>query len=259
VTTESIWLTIVTVVKDDQAGLERSARSLSVQNRAGVEYLVIDSSADASSSAGVLEESGISSSSIQWCEPRGIYSAMNFGLELARGKYVYFLNAGETFRDSTVLEDLNRIVLLKAPAWIVGRVQILEQSGDCVTSAPWDYKAEKKALFARGLFPPHQGTIVRTATLRSVGGFNQQFTIAADYAAALSLSRVDDPFMTNQVIATFFEGGISTTRWQDSFREFHQARVEVFAPRGLAALCERIRYWRHFSSVWLVRKMRKIS
>ncbi len=144
-----------------------------------------------------------------------------------------------------------------SPTWIVGRVQILEQSGKRVISASWDYQSERKALFARGLFPPHQGTVVSTAVLRSISGFDERFRIAADYAAALSLSQIQDPLMTDRVIGTFSEGGVSTTRWQESFREFHKARRQVFSPRGLVALSEQLRYWKHYSSVWLVRKVRR--
>jgi len=251
------WLSIVTVVKDDIEGFQRSIDSLSQQSLAGVELVLVDSSASALEIPAFLSDYLITDYQSEWVEPQGIYSAMNRGLELARGDYIYYLNAGDSFFDQSVIGDLGALVAESSPAWIIGRVQILEQTGASVTSAVWDYETEKKALFARGLFPPHQGTVVKTEALRSVGGFDERFAIAADYAAALSLSQVHDPLITERVIATFFEGGISTTNWQDSFREFHFARQEVFAPRGLAALEERFRYWRHFLSVWLVRKVRR--
>ena len=251
------WLSIVTVVKDDIEGFQRSIDSLSQQSLAGVELVLVDSSASALEIPAFLSDYLITDYQSEWVEPKGIYSAMNRGLELARGDYIYYLNAGDSFFDQSVIGDLGALVAESSPAWIIGRVQILEQTGASVTSAVWDYETEKKALFARGLFPPHQGTVVKTEALRSVGGFDERFAIAADYAAALSLSQVHDPLITERVIATFFEGGISTTNWQDSFREFHFARQEVFAPRGLAALEERFRYWRHFLSVWLVRKVRR--
>ncbi len=124
-------------------------------------------------------------------------------------------------------------------------------------SGRWDYQSEKRALFARGLFPPHQATIVSTESLRSVSGFNTEYSIAADYAAALALSQVADPVMTDRVIATFVEGGVSTTRWKESFREFHRARREIFEPKGFQSLGEHLNYWRHFTTVTFVRRLRR--
>ena len=252
------WLTVVTVVKDDLAGLEKTIRSLVEQvDLSGVEYLVIDSSENSATVETVVKDSLIAGALFSWCEPQGIYAAMNTGLSLARGKYIYYLNAGDLLADPHVIADLKQTIEAVNPAWIVGRVEISEVSDKTVVSESWDYHAEKRALFARGLFPPHQGTIVRTESLRAAGGFDAKYSISADYAAALSLSLVSDPFMTDRVIATFFEGGVSTERWQDSFREFHQARRLILKPQGFASLVECFHYGKHFASVWLARHLRR--
>ena len=252
------WLTVVTVVKDDLAGLEKTIRSLVEQvDLAGVEYLVVDSSKNSTTVETAVKDSLIAGALFSWCEPQGIFAAMNTGLSLARGKYIYYLNAGDLLADPQVIADLKQTIKAADPVWIVGRVEISEVSGKTVVSKSWDYHTEKKALFARGAFPPHQGTIIRTDSLRAAGGFDAKYSISADYAAALSLSLVSDPLMTDRVIATFFKGGVSTERWQDSFREFHQARALILKPRGFTSLVVRFHYGKHFASEWLVRNIRR--
>lgn len=258
VTSKDPWLTIVTVVKDDHRGFVATVESLREQDLSGVEFIVIDGSAHATECAALVEESELSEVvdlTVEWSEPAGIYPAMNRGLELARGEYIFYLNAGDLLFDGNVVGEIGEIVRLKKPEWIVGLVQIDEQSGSQVRSTYWDYAKEKSALFSRGLFPPHQGTIVKTSALRLVGGFDEQYAIAADYRAALALSKIADPVMIDRVIARFREGGTSTQRWQESFREFHRARVEVFQPRGVDAFIEKIRTFSHFARVWLVRNV----
>jgi hypothetical protein len=50
--------------------------------------------------------------------------------------------------------------------------------------------------------------------------------------------KVDHP-TGDFVIATFAEGGVSTTRWQESFRQFHAARISILRPSGALAIRER--------------------
>jgi glycosyltransferase involved in cell wall biosynthesis len=252
------WLTVVTVVKNDIAGLEKTIRSLVEQvDLSGVEYLVIDSSVNSTATETAVSDSLISGARFNWCEPQGIYAAMNIGLSLARGRYIYFLNAGDLLADPRVLADLKHSMNDIDPVWVVGRVEISGASGNTVLSKNWDFHSEKKALFARGIFPPHQGTIVRTESLREVGGFDSEYLISADYAAALSLSLLSDPLMTARVIARFTEGGISTWNWKESFREFHSARRSILEPKGFSSVREYFNYWKHFASVWLIRSLRR--
>jgi len=251
------WLTVVTVVKDDPQGFERTLKSLIQQDLAAVEFVVVDSSSDSETIPKILAQVTLPALHFDWIVPSGIYSAMNAGLRQAQGEYIYFLNAGDTFYDENVLEGIRAISESLQPIWIVGRVEIYERSGARVLSASWDYQNEKKALFARGRFPPHQGTFVRTDSLRSVGGFDEQFAIAADYATTLSLSEISTPHVTDRLIAKFFEGGVSTDRWQNSFREFHLARRLILKPRGFNSLVERFNYWKHFASVWIIRNFRR--
>ena len=52
---------------------------------------------------------------------------MNTGLSLARGRYVYYLNAGDLLTDPQVLADLKQLNPRDIdPVWVVGRVEISE-------------------------------------------------------------------------------------------------------------------------------------
>jgi GT2 family glycosyltransferase len=226
----------------------------------GVEWLIIDSSADRDAAQSLLSvtESNVPVTRISWTEPAGIYPAMNVALHEARGQFILFLNAGDSLVSPGVLSQLHRLwreSALDVVNWIVGRVRIISRSGRSIDSASWSYPEEKSALFARGAFPPHQGTIVRTEVLRSIGGFDARYAIAGDYHCALRLSQMDAPLMTDLVIAEFREGGVSTTQWRQAAREFHQARTEVFAPKGRTWFVERWYRMRIFVAMFIYRDL----
>ena len=246
-------LTIVTVVKDDASGLADTIDSIDDQGiHEAVEHVIVDSSTPP-----VVLEGGANphvSRRLEPTPPEGVYPAMNRGLDLAAGDYVWFLNAGDTLVEPSTLHHVLQM-LGSSPAWVVGRVRIIDRSGNTVDSARWDFATEKRRAFARGRFPPHQATIVRTSHLRDLGGFDTDYRVAADYQAALKLACATDPAMTDRVLAEFREGGLSTVRWKSAHREFHQARRQVMQLRGAPGLME---YWNTgigFCAEWLHRSV----
>ena len=244
------WLTIVSAVRDDLEGLQRTFESLRTQDLEGVEVLVLDSSSDRASVGDVCGDIA----AVEWMEPQGVYAAMNTGLQHASGKYVQFLNAGDCLHDDSVLQRVRACVASEAQ-WMFGPVEIVGKDGKRTVTPVWDYSVEKKHMFARGLFPQHQGTFARRELLQKLGEFNTSFRIAADYALFLRMSQVSDPLELDFVVADFHEGGLSSERWQESFREFHRARIETLCPTGTTRLSEQWDYVRHFSRVWAYRSV----
>ncbi|MCE7065559.1 glycosyltransferase family 2 protein [Dyadobacter sp. CY326] len=102
-------LTIVTITFNAEKFLERTLRSVdaalqNVGEPERLEYLIID----AKSRDKTLEIANRFTfiSNIVSEPDRGLYDAMNKGLALAQGKYVWFLNAGDEIFDSNVLARL---------------------------------------------------------------------------------------------------------------------------------------------------------
>ena len=236
-------LTVVTVTRNDHVGLARTAQSIAEQmspSADALEWLVISGSDDVGSDEAVLRSSLVQRPpQLIVRKPQGVYAAMNAGLEAASGTFVHFLNSGDTFADPQSLDCIVEAVRSDTDLqWVVGRVRIIDRTGRSITSRSWRFPEEQHYCFARGVFPPHQATIVRTETLRQLGGFDTEYSIAADYHASLRLSLIAEPRMIDMVIAEFLEGGVSTTRWKHAAAEFHRARLEVLAPSGSARLLE---------------------
>ena len=203
---------------------------------AQIQFLVIDGSSPTMEE--ILTNSGIADVSYFWQKPEGIFSAMNFGLSQARGDYVFFLNAGDTFFNSEVLSRLIEFLQSSAPNWAFGRVNFTSSTGKDLTEPSWSYAAERSQLFARGLFPSHQGTVMRRNLIQSLGGFDETYQITSDYHLMLKASKDSEPGFIPFPIAHFQQGGASTQNWRKAVGEFHRARVSVFEPHGVEQLQE---------------------
>lgn len=228
-------LSIITVVKDDPAGLERTLASVRIQGPADAELILIDGSARP------IDENLATPFSCRVIHepPTGIYAAMNTGLAQATGRYVYFLNAGDTFADDRVLTRITEgLDEANSPVWAFGAVRFTDSRGRELRERPWDYQEERAHQFARGVFPAHQGVVAQSLTARELGGFDTRYRIAADYALMLRLSQRADPIRWRWSIAEFQQGGASTQHWWLAQREFHRARRDILRPRGLSRLRE---------------------
>jgi len=240
-TQESLWLSIITPIKDGISDLARTWGSLQTQDLSGVEWVVIDSSRDADHVRGFLD--GVASVPVRyrWQEPRGIFTAMNLGITVATGHYVYFLNAGDTLVDANSLALLHtELAAHNYPAWAYADVEMVDDQGRAHVPARWDHQEERSRSFARGYFPCHQGTVVRSTVIRSIGGFNTSYAIGGDYDLFLRLDRLYPPVQLPFILARFAPGGVSSQGWFQGLREFHRARRRQLRPTGWRAVTERI-------------------
>lgn len=149
-----VTLTVVTVVRNDPAGLAATLTSIAEQDCAPAQVVVLDGSDDRTTAPAVLAQFGGLTVDYAWSPPRGVYAAMNTALAMATGTYVYFLNAGDRFAGPTVVATMTTALVQHEPAWATGEVAFLAVDGSRLPEPAWSYERERARLFARGRFPP---------------------------------------------------------------------------------------------------------
>ena len=103
-------LTIVTITYNAEKYLGRTLKSvqtalLNINTHFQIEYLIIDGNSTDDTLKIAKEYAPIITKTIS--EPdRGLYDAMNKGLALASGKYIWFLNAGDEIYDENIISKL---------------------------------------------------------------------------------------------------------------------------------------------------------
>lgn len=102
---KSMKLSIITVNYNDAEGLERTIKSVISQSFKDFEFIVVDGgSTDTSVDVIKKYEDKID----YWFSERdgGIYPGMNRGLRQAKGEYVNFMNGGDRYHSSDVLDKI---------------------------------------------------------------------------------------------------------------------------------------------------------
>lgn len=122
-------LSIITVSKNDRKGLEKTYSSIASQTLRAhqqifTEWIIIDGGSKDETTK-FVNSITFSGELIFQSEPdEGIFDAMNKGVRLARGRYVFFLNAGDRFRENTVLSNLLDLCEQYSNSIIAGSVQM---------------------------------------------------------------------------------------------------------------------------------------
>lgn len=102
-------ISIITVCRNEVSTVEATIKSILEQTYTNWELIVIDGA----SQDGTLEILKIYENKIAHLlsEPdTGIYNAMNKGIKLAKGDFLYFLNANDTLYDNNIFEKVTAII-----------------------------------------------------------------------------------------------------------------------------------------------------
>lgn len=98
-------VTVITVVYNDREGLKKTMNSIEEQTSLGnIEYIIIDGGSN-DGTKDLIKNNPLITQSISERD-RGIYDAMNKGIDISTGQWIIFLNAGDAFYDKTVLAKI---------------------------------------------------------------------------------------------------------------------------------------------------------
>ena len=170
---------IITINYNNCEGLGRTLESVVNQTCRDFEYIVIDGGSTDGSKE--LIEQYADRIDYWVSEPdKGIYNAMNKGIAVAKGEYCNFMNSGDTFVDSGVLEHL--ILKMNDSDVIAGRTHAVSKTGTgfetlYIMAPPQDITAK---FFIKGTLN-HQATFIKTKLLKE-NNYREDLKIVSDWA-----------------------------------------------------------------------------
>lgn len=225
---------IVTVAKDNLAGLRLTHKSLEEQTCRNFEWIVIDG-ASTDQTADFLAKTRA-----KWTNQpdEGPFDAMNKGLKTAKGSYVLFLNAGDTLAEPQTLAKIEKIAA-KQPDFIYGDALESQKAPEGQTAAPPFYKtAGRYRDLPRGMFTHHQAMFYRLETIRAHSlWFSILYDIAGDYDFTARFLKTAKKIVYAPLPVCVFEGGgISQKRAAEGRREEFLIREKlnlVSAPKNV--------------------------
>lgn len=222
------YVTVVTVVKNNQNGLTQTIQSMLDQAFVNWEMLIIlgesvDESQKIASQACASDPRII----LHVQEDSGIYNAMNKGLKLARGEYIWFMNSGDVFASSQSLNTAySSLTSMNIDALVGGYsfesdFRMYSFSKKPKILSPWEISLNRRGLC-------HQSTVYRTNALRVENGFNINYPLAADFDVALRICMHGQFRRINDVLSKIETGGVSHLQLERVLIEKQNIRTFLF-------------------------------
>ncbi|MBN2167253.1 MAG: glycosyltransferase [Marinilabiliaceae bacterium] len=202
-------ITIITATYQSSATLQSAIESVLNQTANNIEYIVIDGG----STDGTIELLKKYDNRIKWfSEPdNGIYDALNKGISKATGDYIGFLHADDLLASDTIIEKISTIINETNADAVYGNLVYISKYDTSKVIRYWKSCKFNPSLLKKGWMPPHPTLYIKRKFYDSIGIFNIQLKIAADYDFILRLFSLPgiSTFYINDVIVKMRIGGTS--------------------------------------------------
>lgn len=138
---------------------------------------------------------------------RGVYDAMNLGIDIAKGSYVYFMGGSDSLYSDNVLEDVS--AELVEDTVLYGNVLVNGSVSWAEAGTLYDGYFDTEKLLTKNIC--HQAIFYPRSCLES-RRYDVDHSVVADWEMNIRLWS-ERPFTyTDRVIANFRGGGISAAR-----------------------------------------------
>ena len=216
-------LSIITVNYNDAKGLQRTIESVLCQTFHDYEFIVIDGgSTDGSVEVIKRYEKYID----YWVSEQdgGIYPGMNKGLRQAKGEYVNFMNGGDCYHSSDVLE----------------KIFSFDTNADIITGAHAGSphpNVGKNGISMYDLYTgavDHQASFIRRE-LAMCHPYDEKYKIVSDWKFFIEALVLDNCsfYYTDTIVVDVDMGGISNTNSELDRKERQSVLKELFPERVL--------------------------
>jgi len=206
-TADQKLFSVILATYDCGRKVEDTLKSILSQNRELFELIVIDgASTDDTLDSIKKYDNGLTLVSEK---DVSVYEAFNKAIDLAKGRYIYFIGAGDCLRPG-VLEQVKELLPQEVPAFVYGNIFLKKQN---------IYQAQNYRT-SDFIFNNicHQAVFYHRDIFDIIGKFNLRYKVFADWV--LNLQCFTEPKIKKQyipcLIADFEEGGLSSQRNNDA-------------------------------------------
>lgn len=213
-------ISIITVTYNVENVLPRTLKSIQSQSAfSAIEHIIIDGNST-DNTVGIIQANQDKVG--HWIsEPdKGLYHAMNKGIQLATGDYVWFINAGDEIFETSTVEKLLQLIskVETSPDIIYGDTKEFSENGEELglrrlkvpETLTWK-------SFKQGMLVCHQSILVKRTKAPQ---YDLKYKISADVDWVINALKGSNTILNAKLILSKFEkGGLSRKHLKRALKE----------------------------------------
>ncbi len=173
-------VSIITVTYNAEKFLQDCIYSVVKQRYPNIEHIIVDGNSTDSTVSIIRRNEHHFAAWIS--EPdRGMYDAINKGIEMASGDVIGILNSDDMLQDEHVITEIAKQFHDEEVGAVYGNLEYVSSTNSSRIMRIWRGKAFKRSRFATGWMPAHPTFYIRKELIETHGGYENHYYTAADY------------------------------------------------------------------------------
>lgn len=239
-------ISIVTICRNNSKGLARTIESVRSQYYADIEHVIVDGESTDGTDK-LLENCG---ATVISASPKGVYNAINVGIDATSGDVIGLLHAGDVFADEKVLNDIAHVFENQHCDYLYGNIFYVNGHGRVTRR----YRGASSSLsqLLHGNMPPHPSLYMTRQCYDKIGQYVENYKICGDFDMFIRLfsnTELKGAYLDRDVVA-MAAGGVSATLFNRLFTNPRE-RLDALRAHGLPA--NPLRMLKHYITIILNR------
>ena len=179
-------ISIIVVCYNEENGISDTIKSIVNQSYKNYQLIVIDGKST-DNTMKIIKSYNTYISKLLSEKDKGVYFAMNKGLNFVDGDIIGFLNGGDRLSNINVFSDIVEKFKLLNVDFVYGNKAYFSKFNKTKIVRKWIVGELQRKKISQGWTLPHLSTYIKKDVFFKIGNFDTQYKIAADFDFLLKL------------------------------------------------------------------------
>ncbi|HEY2451577.1 MAG TPA: glycosyltransferase family 2 protein [Scandinavium sp.] len=226
-------VSIITATYNSAKTLADTLKSLESQSYDDIEYIIVDG-ASTDNTLTIIKDNCSRVSKVVSEPDKGIYDALNKGIQMATGDIIGFLHSDDLLAYPQVIEDVVAKFKKEQTDAVYGDLDYVSKDDVTKVVRHWKSGIFKRFKMQLGWMPPHPSFYMKRELYLKWGCFNLKYRISADYDSIVRYLWIHNASVSYlpKVLTCMRVGGISNRSFSNMVKKSKED-VKAMRTNGL--------------------------